>query len=398
LALIKEIEEAKNIKIPRDQRESIGEEDIARVVSNMTGVPLTRLVKTELSRLMNLGDSLRKHIVGQDEAITAVTKAIQRARAGIADHNRPIGSFIFLGPTGVGKTELVKAIAKEVYNDKDALIKIDMSEFMERHNTSRLVGATAGYVGYEEGGQLTEAVRRKPYSVILFDEIEKAHPDVFNLLLQILEDGVLTDSKGRAVDFKNTTVIMTSNIGAKKLTEKAAPIGFSLSSAELERAEENYEQMKGLVLDELKEHFRPEFLNRVDKIIVFKPLSNDNIKDIVKMHIGFLQKRIEKKSLLLDLTASGLEYLAKISYDPQYGARPVRRKIQELVEDPLTQKFLEGDFVEGDTIKISQEGEGIKLQKAKVRTQSGLKSAATPNASTRATAASSKSKTAKKEL
>lgn len=398
LALIKEIEEAKNVKIPRDQRESIGEEDIARVVSNMTGVPLTRLVKTELSRLMNLGDSLRKHIVGQDEAITAVTKAIQRARAGIADHNRPIGSFIFLGPTGVGKTELVKAIAKEVYNDKDALIKIDMSEFMERHNTSRLVGATAGYVGYEEGGQLTEAVRRKPYSVILFDEIEKAHPDVFNLLLQILEDGVLTDSKGRAVDFKNTTVIMTSNIGAKKLTEKAAPIGFSLSSAELERAEENYEQMKGLVLDELKEHFRPEFLNRVDKIIVFKPLSNDNIKDIVKMHIGFLQKRIEKKSLLLDLTASGLEYLAKISYDPQYGARPVRRKIQELVEDPLTQKFLEGDFVEGDTIKISQEGEGIKLQKAKVRTQSGLKSAATPNASTRATAASSKSKTAKKEL
>jgi ATP-dependent Clp protease ATP-binding subunit ClpC len=375
LELIKEIDAAKNVKIPRDQRETIGEEDVARVVSHITGVPVTRLVKTDISKLMNLGDALRKHIVGQDESIMAVTRAIQRSRAGIADHNRPVGSFIFLGPTGVGKTELVKSIAKEVYNDKDALIRIDMSEFMERHNTSRLVGATAGYVGYEEGGQLTEAVRRKPYSVVLFDEIEKAHPDVFNLLLQILEDGVLTDSKGRAVDFKNTTIIMTSNIGAKKLTEKAAPIGFSLTSEELEKASQNYEQMKEMVLADLKDHFRPEFLNRIDKVIVFRPLSHDSIKDIVKLHIDFLQKRLDKKNIKLELTPGGLDQLAKISYDPQYGARPVRRKIQEQVEDPLTQRFLEGEFKEGDTIKILKDIEGIKLQKVRAAKAAKVKTA-----------------------
>ncbi len=366
IELIKQIEETKNTKIPREQRESIDEEDVARIVSNMTGVPVTRLVKADISRLMNLADSLRKHIVGQEEAIQAVTKAIQRSRAGIADHNRPIGSFIFLGPTGVGKTELVKSIAKEVYNDKDALIKIDMSEFMERHNTSRLVGTTAGYVGYEEGGQLTEAVRRKPYSVVLFDEIEKAHPDVFNLLLQILEDGVLTDSKGRAVDFKNTTIVMTSNIGAKKLTEKAAPIGFDLPSEERVMAEENYERMKESVLGDLKEHFRPEFLNRIDKVIVFRPLSNEDIKNIVRMHIGHLQARLNKKNIKLELMPDGLDLLAKLSYDPQYGARPVRRKLQELIEDPLTQKYLEGMFKDTDTIKIMKDSETIKLQKARM--------------------------------
>jgi len=277
-----------------------------------------------------------------------------------------------MGPTGVGKTELVKAIAREVYNDKDALIKIDMSEFMERHNTSRLVGTTAGYVGYEDGGQLTEAVRRKPYSVILFDEIEKAHPDVFNLLLQILEDGVLTDSKGRAVDFKNAVIIMTSNIGAKRLTERAAPIGFNLPMSELKKAEQDYETIKSSVMDELKEHFRPEFLNRVDKVVVFRPLTHESVKEIVKLHIGFLQERIKSKNLKLDLTTGGLDVLAKLSYDPQYGARPVRRKIQELVEDVLTQKYLEGEFKDGDTIKIIKDGENVGLKREKAGPHKGL--------------------------
>lgn len=365
LDILKEIEAAKTVKIPREQREKVEEEDIARVVSNITGVPVTRLVKTDITRLMSLGDALKKRIIGQNEAVEAVTKAIQRSRAGFADHNRPIGSFIFMGPTGVGKTELVKAIAQEVYNDKDALIKIDMSEFMERHTTSRLVGATAGYVGYDDGGQLTEAVRRKPYAVVLFDEIEKAHPDVFNLLLQILEDGVLTDSKGRSVDFKNTTIILTSNVGAKKLTDRAAPIGFTLSHGELEQAEHDYEKIKDDVLRELKDQFRPEFLNRIDKVIVFRPLTHENIKEIVKLHVGYLENRLKKKQITLELTPTALEVLARLSYDPHYGARPVRRKVQELVEDVLTHKFLEGEFAEGDHIKILKDGDTIVLKKGK---------------------------------
>lgn len=369
LEILKEIEHAKSIKIPREKRDSIMEEDIAKVVSNATGIPVTKLVKEDLDKLKNLRDVLKKRIVGQNEAIEAVTKAIQRARAGISDYRRPIGSFIFMGPTGVGKTELVRALAEEIYNDKDALIKIDMSEFMERHNTSRLIGATAGYIGYEDGGQLTEAVRRKPYSVILFDEIEKAHPDVFNLLLQILEDGELTDSKGRKVDFKNTIIVLTSNIGAKKLTEQAAPIGFNISNTELEKAEEDYEKIKEGVLGELKNHFRPEFLNRVDKVIVFRPLKNDDIKEIVKMHIGYLQNRLQKKNIILDLTTGGLEVLANLSYDPKFGARPVRRAIQEHVEDDLTQKFLDGVFKEGDTIRIAKDGEKIKLIRSQKKSQ-----------------------------
>ena len=361
LELLTEIEAKKTAKVPREKREKIDSEDVAKVVANMTGIPVTRLVKEDISRLKNLDKSLRKRVIGQDEAIDAVSKAIQRSRAGFADHNRPVGSFIFLGPTGVGKTELVRTLAKEVYHDKDALIKIDMSEFMERHNTSRLVGATAGYVGYEDGGQLTEAVRRKPYSVVLFDEIEKAHPDVFNLLLQILEDGELTDSKGRKVDFKNTTIVLTSNIGAKKLTDRAAPIGFNIPKEERQKAEDDYEAIKTDVLEELKDHFMPEFLNRIDKVVVFRPLTHTNIKDIVKLHVGYLQERLDSKKLKLELTPGGLEILAKLSYDPQYGARPVRRKIQELVEDVLTQRFLDGKIGEGSTIKIMKDGEGIKL-------------------------------------
>ena len=362
LELIKKIEEARTVKLPREKRQKVTEDDIAKVVSNMTGVPVTRLVKSDMDRLMNLEKRLKKRIIGQDEAVETVCKAIRRSRAGFADYNRPIGSFIFMGPTGVGKTELVRALADEVYNDKDALVKIDMSEFMEKHTTSRLVGTTAGYVGYEDGGQLTETIRRKPYSIVLFDEIEKAHPDVFNLLLQILEDGVLTDSKGRKVDFKNTIVILTSNIGADKLTKKAAPIGFDLKENELKAAEKDYQRTKTEILNELKDNFKPEFLNRIDKTIVFRALTNANIKEIVKLHIEMLEKRLAVKKLKLQISASGLEFLAKESYDPHYGARPVRRKIQDLVEDPLTQKFLEGDFKEGDTIKIVKKKSGIELE------------------------------------
>lgn len=363
LKLIEKVNDSRNLKIPKSQRPKLVEDDIAEVVATMTGIPVTRLMKNDVEKLMKLEENLKKSIVGQEQAIQAVSKAIRRSRAGFADTNRPIGSFIFLGPTGVGKTELVKTLAKEIYNDKEALIKIDMSEFMERHNTSRLVGATAGYVGYEEGGQLTEAVRRKPYAVILFDEIEKAHPDVFNLLLQILEDGYLTDAKGRKVDFKNTIIVMTSNIGAEQLTRKASRIGFNLSSNELKEAEEEFHEKKEEILHEMKEAFRPEFLNRIDMILVFEPLTHENIKNIVKLHLALLQKRLNEKNISLDLTNDALEVLAKESYDPEYGARPVRRKMQELIEDPLTQRFLDGEFAEGDSIQIIKKKDKIDMRK-----------------------------------
>ncbi|MBD3156944.1 AAA domain-containing protein [Candidatus Peregrinibacteria bacterium] len=367
LDVLKKIEEARTIQIPRSQRKKVTEDHIAQVVSNMTGVPVTKLVKSDMQRLMNLEKRLKKRIIGQDEAVETVCKAIRRSRAGFADHNRPIGSFIFMGPTGVGKTELVRALAEEVYNDKEALIKIDMSEFMERHSTSRLVGATAGYVGYDDGGQLTEAVRRKPYSIVLFDEIEKAHTDVFNLLLQILEDGVLTDNKGRKIDFKNTIIILTSNIGAERLTKKAAPIGFSSEKSELEQAKEDYQRTKKEILKDLKDHFKPEFLNRIDKTIVFRALTKKNIANIVTLHLDLLQKRLNAKDITITTTAAGLKALSKASYDPQYGARPVRRAIQDLVEDPLTQHYLEGDFKQGDTVTISSSGGKVTLKKKKKR-------------------------------
>ncbi|MDP2642573.1 MAG: ATP-dependent Clp protease ATP-binding subunit [Candidatus Peregrinibacteria bacterium] len=364
LDVLKKIEEQKFIKTPRSKREKVTADNIAEVVATMTGVPVTRLLKDDISKLNSLEESIRTRIIGQEEAVSAVCNSIRRSRAGFADERRPIGSFIFMGPTGVGKTELVKAIAEEVFNDKNALIKIDMSEFMERHNTSRLVGATAGYVGYEDGGQLTEAVRRKPYSVILFDEIEKAHPDVFNLLLQILEDGELTDAKGRKVDFKNTIIVMTSNIGAKKLTDKAAPIGFAAQGSEIAKAEKGFESMKSEILKELKDHFKPEFLNRIDKVVVFHALTNANIKEIVQLNLNKLMDRIKPKNLSLEVTPSALDVLAEVGYDPKYGARPVRRAIQELVEDPLTQKFLDGAFKEHDKVKIVKKGpKGVELVK-----------------------------------
>ena len=363
LRLMEDIEREKQVKIPREMRGHIDSEDVARVISRMTGVPVTKLVKEDISRLKDLEKTLRAHVVGQEEAIEKVSKAIRRSRVGISSAKRPIASFIFLGPTGVGKTELVKTLAREVYNDEEALIKMDMSEFMERHNTSRLTGTTAGYVGYEDGGQLTEKVRRKPYSVILFDEIEKAHPDVFNIMLQILEDGVLTDGKGRKVDFTNTIIVMTSNIGARKLTESAAPIGFHLNSEEMDKALQNFDHKREEVLKDLKKAFKPELINRIDNVIVFRPLTHESIRSIVKLHIAELAERISEKHISLELTDGALDELATLSTDPEYGARPVRRKVQELVEDPFAQGLLEDKFAEGDTVSIVKKGSSVELKK-----------------------------------
>jgi len=374
LKLLKDIENTRYIKIPRDQRQTVEVDDIAKVVGNMTGVEVSKLLKDDKARLLNIEALLKKRIVGQDEAVKAVSQAIRRSRVGVSDERRPIGSFIFMGPTGIGKTELVKALAQEIFHDKDALIKIDMSEFMERHNTSRLVGATAGYVGYEDGGQLTEAVRRKPYAVVLFDEIEKAHPDVFNLLLQILEDGMLTDAKGRMIDFKNTIIVLTTNLGSKRLTEKAAPIGFNLKQDALSKAEQEYDVLKAEVLEDLKKHFRPEFLNRIDKTVVFRALTHENIKEIVKLHIEKLQKRVTPKNIKLEVTTSALDKLAELSFDPEYGARPVRRKVQELIEDQLTEGLLNEDFNDGDTLIVDREGESIILKKKAAKRIAALKS------------------------
>ena len=336
-------------------KEEVTEEDIARIVARWTGIPVTKLLKSDRKKLQNLELVMRKHVVGQDEAIRKVARAIRRSRIGIGDQKRPIGSFLFLGPTGVGKTELVRTIASEVFNREDALIKIDMSEFMERHNVSRLVGATAGYVGYEEGGQLTEAVRRKPYSVVLFDEVEKAHPEFFNILLQILEDGVLTDAQGKQVDFRNTVIVMTSNIGAEKLTKQAAKIGFKLEE-EAQAEEHAYEEKCKEVLKELKDNLRPEFINRIDHIIVFNALDQNTIRKIVKMHIDELSERLRGKGFTLHVDTKAIYQLAEWGFDPEYGARPVRRVIQEKIEDEIAEHILKGIFNEGDVISVVKKG------------------------------------------
>ncbi|MDP4008257.1 MAG: ATP-dependent Clp protease ATP-binding subunit [Candidatus Peregrinibacteria bacterium] len=365
LKLMEEINEAKRVKIPRSQRESIDADDVAKVIERMTGIPVSKLLQEDAKKLKNLEEKLGSVIIGQEEAIHGVAQAIRRSRTGIGNHKRPIGAFMFMGPTGVGKTELVKQLAKQVYDNEHALIKIDMSEFMERHNTSRLTGTTAGYVGYEEGGQLTEKIRKQPYSIVLFDEVEKAHPDVFNILLQIMEDGELTDGKGRKVDFKNTIIIMTSNIGSEELTNKAAKIGFSLSKDELNEAEEAYEEKKAQVLEKMKEHFKPEFINRLDGVLVFRPLTHDQIKQIVKLHIAQIEERLSEKNIHFNVSDKALEHLANVSYDPEYGARPVRRKLQEIIEDQFSDLWIDGKIKEGDTINIGLTKEKITLSTAK---------------------------------
>ncbi|MFN7161258.1 MAG: ATP-dependent Clp protease ATP-binding subunit [Candidatus Gracilibacteria bacterium] len=347
---LKKIKEKRNL--PRSRRPEVDANDIASVVSKATNIPVTKLIGSELATLRNLEKSLEKRIIGQTEAIEKISRAIRRSRVGVGDQNRPIGSFIFLGQTGVGKTALVKALAKEIYNDERALLKFDMSEMMEKHNVSRLLGATAGYVGYDDGGQLTEAVRKQPYSIILFDEIEKAHPDVFNILLQILEDGYVTDGKGRRVNFKNTIVILTSNIGADRFSKQAQKIGFNLTTNERDEQLQEFEEIKKDVIDQLKKSFKPELFNRLDGVVVFKPLGKEQIHEIVKLELSYIQERLLTKNITLFSTNDAVEVLAKESYDPIYGARPVRRKLQEVVEDAIADLFLDEKITEGENVLL----------------------------------------------
>ena len=333
-------------------------EDIANVVSTWTRIPVSKLAQTETDKLLNLESILHDRVIGQDEAVVAVAKAVRRARAGLKDPKRPIGSFIFLGPTGVGKTELARALAESMFGDEDAMIRIDMSEYMEKHSTSRLVGSPPGYVGYEEGGQLTEKVRRKPYSVVLLDEVEKAHPDVFNILLQVLEDGRLTDSKGRTVDFRNTIVIMTSNVGAEAL-KRNKHLGFNVQDES-----RDYSDMKGKVMDELKKAFRPEFLNRIDEIIVFHMLEKKHIQEIVTLMVNQLVNRLKEQEIELHLTEGAIAAIADKGFDREYGARPLRRAIQKHVEDRLSEELLKGAIEKGQKVIFDVEGESFVIHSA----------------------------------
>ncbi|MBV9769598.1 MAG: AAA family ATPase, partial [Bryobacterales bacterium] len=322
-------------------KEEVDEEDIAHVVSRWTGVPVSKLLEGEMQKLLHLEEELHLRVIGQDEAVQAVAEAVMRARSGLKDPNRPIGSFIFLGPTGVGKTELARALAEYLFDDERAMVRIDMSEYQEKHTVARLLGAPPGYIGYEEGGQLTESVRRRPYCVVLFDEIEKAHPDVFNVLLQILDDGRLTDGQGRTVDFKNTIVIMTSNIGSPRILEYRGTFGG-----------EGFERMKDTVIGELRSHFRPEFLNRVDEVIVFHALSEEHLKQIVEIQLGSLRKRLADRHIELELTDRARGHLVRSGYDPAYGARPLKRAIQREIETPLARRILGGEVRDGHHVVV----------------------------------------------
>ncbi|MDR0287293.1 MAG: ATP-dependent Clp protease ATP-binding subunit [Clostridiales bacterium] len=335
----------KNNSVNSDE---VGEEDIAEIVSSWTGIPVTKLEEDEAQRLLKLEETLHARVIGQNEAVEAVAKAVRRGRTGLKSPNRPVGSFIFLGPTGVGKTELSKALAEVLFGDEKALIRVDMSEYMEKHSVSKLVGSPPGYVGYDEGGQLTEKIRRKPYSVILFDEIEKAHPDVFNILLQIMEDGRLTDSQGRVVDFKNAVIIMTSNVGARNITE---PKRLGFANPDL-KSEDRYEEIKKSIIDELKRVFRPEFLNRVDDIIVFQPLQKDEIKQIATLLANDLKKRAAENEIVLEFTDKAIELIAEKGYDPIYGARPLKRALQNNVEDKLAECMLDGTVKKNTTVTV----------------------------------------------
>ncbi|WP_293149275.1 MULTISPECIES: ATP-dependent chaperone ClpB [unclassified Microcoleus] len=328
-------------------REEVTESDIAEIISKWTGIPISKLVESEMQKLLHLEDELHKRVIGQDEAVTAVADAIQRSRAGLSDPNRPVASFIFLGPTGVGKTELAKALASYLFDTEEAIVRIDMSEYMEKHAVSRLIGAPPGYVGYDEGGQLTEAVRRRPYSVILFDEIEKAHPDVFNIMLQILDDGRVTDAQGHTVDFKNSVIIMTSNVGSQYILDVAG----------------DNEQMRSRVMDAMRGTFRPEFLNRIDEMIIFHGLSKPELRQIVLLQVKRLEKRLADRKMSLKLSESAIDFLAEIGYDPVYGARPLKRGIQRELETQMAKGILRGDFVDGDTIFVDIENERLAFKR-----------------------------------
>lgn len=348
---LKEAEDslAKNQGTLRLIKEEVDEQDIAEVVSRWTGVPVTKLMEGEVQKLLHLEEELHRRVIGQDEAVTVVSEAVVRARSGLKDPNRPIGSFIFLGPTGVGKTELARALAEFLFDDENMMIRIDMSEYQEKHTVARLIGAPPGYVGYEEGGQLTEAVRRRPYSVILFDEIEKAHYDVFNLMLQILDDGRLTDGQGRTVDFKNTVVIMTSNVGSQRILEHKGAFNGA-----------GYESMKKSVLEEMGQNFRPEFLNRIDEIIVFHALNEEHLKEIIEIHLDRVRKRLEDRQINLELTDSAKSHLVRVGYEPSYGARPLKRAIQKEVETPLGRLLLQGEVRDGQRVKVDyQKDQGL---------------------------------------
>jgi ATP-dependent Clp protease ATP-binding subunit ClpB len=331
-------------------RYRVTDEEVAEVVSRWTGIPVSKMLEGERDKLLRMEAELSRRVVGQDEAVKAVSNAIRRSRAGLSDPNRPNGSFLFLGPTGVGKTELCKALAAFLFDTDEAMVRIDMSEFMEKHSVARLIGAPPGYVGYEEGGYLTEAVRRKPYSVILLDEVEKAHPDVFNVLLQVLDDGRLTDGQGRTVDFRNTVIIMTSNLGSQLIQEMAG--------------EHNYDRMKSALMEVLTQHFRPEFLNRVDDVVVFHPLGREQLRAIVDIQLGYLRKRLRERDIELELSDAALQRLAVAGYDPVYGARPLKRAIQQQIENPLAQEILSGKFGPGDTIRIDSRDTGMVFAKA----------------------------------
>ncbi|HEY6936100.1 MAG TPA: AAA family ATPase, partial [Terriglobales bacterium] len=321
-------------------KEEVDEEDVARIVSKWTGIPVSKMLEGEVKKLVTMEDRLRSRVVGQDAALERVSNAIRRSRAGLSDPRRPIGSFIFLGPTGVGKTELARALAEFLFDDEHAMVRIDMSEYMERHAVARLIGAPPGYVGYEEGGQLTEQVRRRPYAVILFDEIEKAHPEVFNILLQIMDDGRLTDGQGRTVDFRNTVIIMTSNIGSEYLSAQAL------------RTPEDFESARKQVMNALQSHFRPEFLNRVDDIIIFNPLGKEQLTRIIDLRLEDLRRLLAERKISLELTDGAKEVLFAEGFDPAYGARPLKRAIQRMIQDPLALKILDGDVLHGDHVVV----------------------------------------------
>ncbi len=330
-------------------KEEVDEEDIAKIVSKWTGIPVTRMLEGEVKKLVTMEDRLRERVIGQDAALSIVANAIRRSRAGLSDPKRPIGSFIFLGPTGVGKTETARALAEFLFDDEQAMIRIDMSEYMEKHAVARLIGAPPGYVGYDEGGQLTEAIRRRPYAVILFDEIEKAHPDVFNILLQVMDDGRLTDSKGRTVDFKNTVLIMTSNLGAAALTVDAL------------KTEHDFDMARESVMRVLREHFRPEFLNRVDDMVIFRPLGHAQMDSILELRLNDLRKLLEDRQISLELTDPARQLILAAGSDAAYGARPLKRALQRMVQDPLAIKILDGEVLHGAHVRISADRNSNQL-------------------------------------